>query len=65
MTSGINTGRVVLGGIVAGIVINLLEFAGSLIYGEQSMEAFKAHNPPPAPLHDWRGAGGGPPAAEA
>ena len=42
--SGVNTGRVVLGGIVAGIVINVLEFAGSLIYGEQSMAAFEAHN---------------------
>lgn len=41
---GVNWPRVILGGLVSGVIINILEGASSLLYGEQMQRAMTEHN---------------------
>lgn len=43
---GINVGRWILGGLLAGVIINVFEFAGHMIFFEQWEAAARAHNLP-------------------
>jgi hypothetical protein len=42
--AGINMPRVVLGGLVAGLVINIFEAVGSFLYMEEMQAALEAHD---------------------
>jgi hypothetical protein len=42
--AGINTPRVLLGGLVAGVVINIFEALGSALYMEEMQAALEAHD---------------------
>lgn len=43
---GINVGRWILGGLLAGVIINVFEFAGHMMFLEQWEAAARAHNLP-------------------
>lgn len=43
---GINVGRWILGGLLAGVIFNLFEFAGSMMFREKWEAAAAAHNLP-------------------
>lgn len=44
--AGINVGRWILGGLLAGVIFNLFEFAGSMMFREKWEAAAAAHNLP-------------------
>lgn len=43
---GINVGRWILGGLLAGVIFNLFEFAGNMMFREKWEAAAAAHNLP-------------------
>jgi hypothetical protein len=43
---GINVGRWILGGLLAGVIFNLFEFVGGILFRERWEAAFAAHNLP-------------------